>query len=125
MPVLAQSSWAELKGVLLMQGFAGLSLFSVFLLFAASLVRFVPLPVISALILSYVCNMSHWSAIPKVLKRAHAAVLAWLAISILTVATDIAIAIAVGMLFSIFLYIRRPREPVLRRHFDQGASPDT
>lgn len=37
MPVLAQSSWAELKGVLLMQGFAGLSLFSVFLLMALGL----------------------------------------------------------------------------------------
>jgi len=99
--------------------------FAAFLLSSASLVRFVPLPVISALILSYVCNMSHWREIPKVLKRAHADVLAWLAISILTVATDFAIAITIGMLFSIFLYIRRPREPVLPKHFDQSASPDT
>lgn len=37
MSVLAQSSWSEMKDVLLMQGFAGFSLFSVFLLMALGL----------------------------------------------------------------------------------------
>lgn len=35
--LLAQSSWAEMKDILLMQGFAGFSLFSVFLLMALGL----------------------------------------------------------------------------------------
>jgi SulP family sulfate permease len=99
--------------------------FAAFLFSSASLVRFVPLPVISALILSYVCNMSHWREIPEVIKGTRTDALAWLAISILTVATDFAIAVTIGMLFSIFLYIRRPREPVLPKYFDQSASPDT
>jgi SulP family sulfate permease len=96
--------------------------FLVFLLSAASLIRFVPLPVISALILSCVCNMTHWREIPKMIKRTRAEVAAWLVISILTVVTDLSIAIAVGMLFSIFLYIRRPREPILPKPFGQSAS---
>jgi SulP family sulfate permease len=99
--------------------------FLVFLFSSTTLVRFVPLPVISVLILSYVCNMSHWREIPKVIRRARADVLAWLAISILTVATDFAIAIVVGMLFSIFLYIRKPRESVPPKPFGPTASPRT
>ena len=40
-------------------------------------------------------------------KRADAS--AWLATSFLTIATDLPMAIAVGMLFGMFLYIRKQR----------------
>jgi SulP family sulfate permease len=99
--------------------------FSVFLFSSTSLIRFIPLPVISALILSCICNMTHWRQIPEVIKGTRAEVVAWLAISILTVVADLATAIAIGMFFSIFLYIRRPREPVPPKPFGPTASPRT
>ena len=108
-----------------MAGILYATFFSAFLLSSTSLVRFVPLPVISALILSCICNMTHWRQVPEVIRGTRTELVAWLAISILTVATEFAIAITIGMLFSIFLYIRRPREPVLAKYFDQSASPDT
>ena len=98
--------------------------FSMFLFSSRSLIRFIPLPVISALILSCVCNMTHWRQIPKVIKGTRAEVAAWLVISILTIVADLATAIAIGMFFSIFLYIRRPRESVLPEPFGPTSSPD-
>ncbi len=52
--------------------------FSVFLFSSTSLIRFIPLPLTSALILSYVCNMTHWREIPEVIKGTRAEVVAWL-----------------------------------------------
>jgi MFS superfamily sulfate permease-like transporter len=69
--------------------------------------------------------MSHWRQIPEVIKGTRAEVVAWLAISILTVVADLATAIAIGMFFSIFLYIRRPRERVSPKPFGPTASPRT
>jgi SulP family sulfate permease len=99
--------------------------FSLFLFSSTSLIRFIPLPVISALILSCICNMTHWRQIPEVIKGTRTEVVAWLAISILTVVADLATAVAIGMFFSIFLYIRRPREPVPPKPFGPTASPRT
>lgn len=99
--------------------------FSVFLFSSTSLIRFIPLPVTSALILSCICYMTHWRRIPEVIKGTRTEVVAWLAISILTVVADLSTAIAIGMFFSIFLYIRRPREPVLPKPFGPTSSPRT
>ena len=52
--------------------------------------------------------MTHWREIPAAVKVSRADAVAWLATSVLTVVVDLAMAIAVGMLFSIYLYVRRP-----------------
>jgi SulP family sulfate permease len=99
--------------------------FSVFLFSSTSVIRFIPLPVTSALILSCICNMTHWRQIPEVIRGTRTELVAWLAISILTVVADLPTAIAIGMFFSIFLYIRRPREAVPPKPFGPTASPLT
>jgi SulP family sulfate permease len=77
-------------------------------LLIAPLVRFIPLPVISA-VLSNLCSMTHWREIPRLMKGPRADAGAWLATSFLTVATDLPMAIAAGMLIGMFLYIRKQR----------------
>jgi SulP family sulfate permease len=79
------------------------------LLLMAPLVRFIPLPVISAVLLSSVCSMTHWREIPRLMKGPRADAGAWLATSLLTVATDLPMAIAAGTLIGMFLYIRKQR----------------
>jgi SulP family sulfate permease len=83
----------------------------VFLLLLAPLVRFIPLPVISAIILASLCNMTNWREIPQLIKGQPLAAGAWLATSFLTIATDLPIAIAAGMFIALFLYVRKRRLP--------------
>ena len=80
----------------------------------APLFRFIPLPVISALILSSVFSMTNWQEVLRLIevRRIEAAV--WVATSLLTIVTDLPIAIAVGMLIGIFLYIRK-KPPILSK----------
>ena len=87
----------------------------VFLLLAAPLVRFIPLPVISALILSSVFSMTKWQEIPRLMKAPRFEAVAWAATSLLTIIADLPIAIAVGMLIGMFLYIRKLRESALAK----------
>ena len=81
----------------------------VLLLLIAPLVRFIPLPVISAIILASVCGMTNWREIPQLIKDRRLESGAWLATSFLTVATDLPVAIAAGMLIALFLYVRQQR----------------
>jgi len=73
----------------------------------APLFRFIPLPVISALVLASVFTMTNWEEIPRVIKAPILEAAAWVATSLLTIVTDLPIAIAVGMLIGMFIYIRR------------------
>ena len=81
----------------------------VFLLLTAPLVPFIPLPVISAIILASVCGMSNWQKMAQLMKESRLETGAWLATSLLTVATDLPTAIAIGMLIALFLYTRKQR----------------
>jgi sulfate permease, SulP family len=83
----------------------------VFLLIAAPVVRWIPFPVISALILSSVFSMTMWHEIPRLMKARHFEVVSWAATTLLTIFTDLLTAISVGMLMGMFLYIRKLREP--------------
>jgi SulP family sulfate permease len=73
------------------------------------LVSFIPLPVISGILLANVCMMSHWREIPRVVLLSRSDACAWLATALLTITTDLLTAIAVGMFIGMFLHIRRRR----------------
>ena len=84
-----------------------------FFFLGVPLVPFIPVPVISGILLSSVCTMSHWREIPRLVKLSRSNAGAWLATALLTVATDLLTAIAGGMLIGMFLYIRNCRpEPI-------------
>src|SRR5260370_19460716 len=86
---------------------------SVFLLslffLATPFVPFIPLPVISAILISNVLTMSHWREIPRLVKLSRSDACAWLATALLTIATDLLTAIAGGMLLGAFLRIQKRR----------------
>src|ERR1019366_9499365 len=52
-------------------------------------VPFIPLPVISGILLSSVCSMSHWREIPRIVKLSRSDACAWLATAMLTITTDL------------------------------------
>jgi SulP family sulfate permease len=78
----------------------------VFLLLMAPLFRFIPLPVISAIILSSVFSMTNWQEVLRLMKVPRIEAAAWVATSLLTIITDLSTAIAVGMLIGMFFFIR-------------------
>ncbi len=92
-----------------------------FLLLMAPLVRFIPLPMISALILSSFFRMTRWQEIPRLMKAPRFEALAWTATSLLTIFADLPIAIAVGMLIGMFLHIRK--KPAILSKAAPGSSP--
>jgi MFS superfamily sulfate permease-like transporter len=91
----------DLLGSILAQGFA------IAVLLMAPLLRFIPLPVISALILSSVFRMTNWREVFQFMKVPPIEAAAWAAISFLTIVLDLPIAIAVGLLIGMFLHIRK------------------
>jgi SulP family sulfate permease len=80
-----------------------------FFCLALPFVPSIPLPVISGILLSSVCTMSHWREIPRLVKLSRSDACAWLATALLTIASDLLTAIAVGMLIGMFLYIQKHR----------------
>src|ERR1039458_3125691 len=66
------------------------------LLLMAPLFRFIPMPVISALILSSVFSMTNWREILRLMKVPSIEAAAGVATSVLTIVVDLPIAIAVG-----------------------------
>lgn len=93
----------------------------VFLLLMTPLFRFIPLPVISALVLSSVLSMRHWPEILRLIEVPRIEAAAWVATSLLTIVTDLPIAIAVGLLAGMFLYIRK--KPAIPSKAAPGRSP--
>ena len=73
----------------------------------APLFRFIPLPVISVIILSSVFSMTNWQEVLRLMKVPSIEAAAWVATSLLTIITDLPTAIAVGMLIGMFIYIRK------------------
>ena len=86
----------------------------VFLLLMAALLRFIPLAVLSALILSAVFSMTNWREVLSLMKAPRIEAVAWIVTALLTIVTDLPIAIAIGMLIGIFLYIRNRSPEWLR-----------
>jgi SulP family sulfate permease len=86
---------------------------SVFLLVlffvAAPLVPFIPLPVISAILISNVLTLSQWREVPRLVRLSWGNACAWLATSLITMTTDLLTAVAAAMLIGMFLYIQKHR----------------
>jgi len=76
------------------------------MLFMPALLRFIPLSVLSALILVSVFWMTNWQEILSLMKAPRIESAAWVVTALLTIVTDLPTAIALGMLIGIFLYIR-------------------
>jgi len=86
---------------------------SVFLLVvffvATPLVPFIPLPVISAVLISSVLTLSQWKEVPSLVRLSWGNSSAWFATFSITITTDLLTAAAVAMLIGMFLYIQKHR----------------
>ena len=77
------------------------------LLFAAPLVKFVPLAVLAAILFVVSWNMGEWREIPEILKLSWADKSVWMITFLLTVIADLTQAVEVGMILAALLFIRR------------------
>ncbi len=77
------------------------------LVVAAPLARFVPLAVLAAILLVVAYNMGEWREIPGLLKLTRADISVWLATFALTVLADLTVAVEVGMVLAMLLFIRK------------------
>src|SRR5439155_15736572 len=77
------------------------------LLVAAPLARFVPLAVLSAILIIVAYNMGEWAEIPELLKLSRMDISVWLVTFALTVFADLTLAVELGMILAMLLYIRK------------------
>ena len=83
-----------------------LTLLSV-LVVAAPLAKFIPMPVLAAILLMVSWNMGEWHEIPKLLRLTKTDVAVWICTFALTVFADLTIAVEVGMVLAALTFIRR------------------
>jgi SulP family sulfate permease len=76
-------------------------------LFAAPLVRNVPLAALAAILMIVAYNMGDWEEIPEILKLSSADIAVWLLTLTLTVVTDLTFAVEVGMVLAALMFIRK------------------
>src|SRR5712691_8826876 len=76
-------------------------------LFAASLVKNVPLAALAAILMIAAYNMGDWEEIPEILKLSNADIAVWLLTLTLTVVTDLTFAVEVGMVLAALTFIRK------------------
>jgi len=79
----------------------------VVLLVAAPLARFIPLAALGAILLVVSYNMGDWGEIPELLKLTKTDISVWLVTFALTVFADLTLAVEVGMVLAMFLFIRK------------------
>jgi sulfate permease, SulP family len=77
------------------------------LLFAAPLARFIPLAVLSAILMVVCYNMGEWHEIPIILKLPKMEIGVWLVTLLLTVFADLTVAVEGGMILAALVYIRK------------------
>jgi SulP family sulfate permease len=77
------------------------------LLVAAPLARFIPMPVLAAILLVVSYNMGEWHEIPKLLRLTKTDISVWLVTFALTVFADLTLAVEIGMILAALLFIRR------------------
>lgn len=76
-------------------------------LFAAPLARFIPLSVLTAILLVVSYNMGEWREIPELLKLTPLEIGTWLVTFALTVFADLTVAVETGMILAALVYIRK------------------
>jgi SulP family sulfate permease len=77
------------------------------LIFAAPLAKFVPLPVLAAILMVVSYNMGEWREIPEILKLTKSDVAVWIVTFLLTVFADLTVAVEAGMILATLLFIRK------------------
>jgi sulfate permease, SulP family len=76
-------------------------------LFAAPLVKNVPLAALASILMIVAYNMGDWEEIPEILKLSAADIAVWLLTMTLTVVTDLTFAVEVGMVLAALMFIRK------------------
>jgi SulP family sulfate permease len=76
-------------------------------LFAAPLVKNVPLAALAAILMIVAYNMGEWQEIPEILKLSAADIAVWLLTLTLTVVADLTFAVEVGMVLASLMFIRK------------------
>lgn len=76
-------------------------------LFAAPLVKSVPLAALAAILMIVAYNMGDWEEIPEILKLSAADIAVWLITLTLTVVADLTFAVEVGMVLAALMFIRK------------------
>ena len=77
------------------------------ILFAAPLVKNVPLAALAGILFMVAYNMGDWAEIPEILKLTKADIVVWLLTMSLTVFADLTLAVEVGMILAAFTFIRK------------------
>ena len=76
-------------------------------LFAAPLVKNIPLAALAAILMIVAYNMGEWQEIPEILKLSAADITVWLLTLTLTVVADLTFAVEVGMVLAALMFIRK------------------
>jgi SulP family sulfate permease len=77
------------------------------ILFAAPLVKNVPLAALAGILFMVAYNMGDWAEIPEILKLTKADIAVWALTMSLTVFADLTLAVEVGMILAAFMFIRK------------------
>ena len=77
------------------------------ILFAAPLAQYIPLPVLAGILMVVAYNMGEWKEVPKILKMSWAGIAVWLVTFLLTVFADLTVAVEVGIVLAVLLYVRK------------------
>ncbi len=77
------------------------------ILFAAPLVKNLPLAALAAILFMVAYNMGDWGEIPEILKLSKADITVWALTVFLTVFADLTLAVEVGMILAAFTFIRK------------------
>jgi len=77
------------------------------ILFAAPLVKSVPLAALASILMIVAYNMGDWEEIPEILRLSAADIIVWLLTMTLTVVTDLTFAVEVGMVLAALTFIRK------------------
>jgi sulfate permease, SulP family len=79
----------------------------VIVVFAAQWAKFVPLSVLAAILLVVSYNMGDWAEIPQLLKLSGLDIGIWLTTFLLTVFADLTVAVEIGMILAVLLFIAK------------------
>lgn len=79
----------------------------VIILFAAPLVKDLPLAALAGILFMVAYNMGDWAEIPEILKLSKADITVWAITIFLTVFADLTLAVEVGMILAAFTFIRK------------------
>lgn len=77
------------------------------LLFAAPLARFIPLAALAAILFVVCQKMGEWHEIPEILKLPKLEIGCWVTTLLLTIFTDLTVAVEAGMILAMLIYVRK------------------